>query len=566
MSMFRNLPVSRKFALAFGLICTFCALLGAIAFWGLSKMNDSSNRLAQIALPSAQNLAQMESALQVLRRADMGIMLCDTADCIGYYLKNRQKASAKFEAADSAYRRLETASQESALVEALSTEFTQYMQESDRTIVLLQSGDKAQASRQTVGGNAPIFRKADADLGRAIEINTHASTQQCLNATAVYQSVRSMALGTLVLTLLLSSAIGWLLTRSIAPPLTAATGVLEALAAKDLTASPLSTDRTDEIGRMATALNTAVSTIRSLIGSMQHGVETVSSAAAELSATAGKSSEQAQLQCSETSQIATATQEMASTVAEVSKNAEQANLASREAARTANEGGAAISRTADRMQGISEFTNRTVDKMATLARRSEQIGEVVTTIREISEQTNLLALNAAIEAQRAGEHGRGFAVVAGEVRRLAERTKSATEEITGTIVTIQSETREMLQLMEQGKTGVVEGLAESRSARQTLEAIIDLAHRSEEQIAMIATASTEEAAASGEISRSLARICEISALTSTGAAETTQASLDLSRLAADLDKEIKSFRLNDDVMERSSREQRFAAPVVRSAA
>jgi methyl-accepting chemotaxis protein len=132
------------------------------------------------------------------------------------------------------------------------------------------------------------------------------------------------------------------------------------------------------------------------------------------------------------------------------------------------------------------------------------------------------------------------------VRRLAERTKSATEEIAGTITTIQSETHETLMLMETGKSSVDLGLTESEGARRTLDAIITLANRSGEQIGMIAAASTEQAAASQEISQALAGICEVSSSVSTAAEETTQASHELTKLAGELDREIRSFRLTKD--------------------
>ena len=106
------------------------------------------------------------------------------------------------------------------------------------------------------------------------------------------------------------------------------------------------------------------------------------------------------------------------------------------------------------MEKIAAATKTVSEKMTSLAHRSEEIGKVVNVIQEISEQTNLLALNAAIEAARAGEHGRGFAVVAGEVRRLAERTKSAAEEIAETIRSIQDETRATLQVMADSRTAV----------------------------------------------------------------------------------------------------------------
>ena len=114
------------------------------------------------------------------------------------------------------------------------------------------------------------------------------------------------------------------------------------------------------------------------------------------------------------------------------------------------------------MEKIAAATSSVSEKMTSLAHRSEEIGKVVNVIQEISEQTNLLALNAAIEAARAGEHGRGFAVVAGEVRRLAERTKGATEEIAGTIRSIQEETRDTLEVMEESRTAVETGMERNR--------------------------------------------------------------------------------------------------------
>jgi len=543
MNLFRNLPIARKFLVAFSLICALCAALGAIALAGMYKINASTTKLADVALPSAQNISKLEFAIQMFRRADMGILLCNgSAACNSDYVQRRQRAVAQFQAAESAYMAFDTPAEERAMVLAASAQFSNYHEASDRAVALIAAGKLTEASAQTVGVNAQVFRKLDAAMNTLLDANTQSSRQSCLDAAATYRSVRAISLLVVAMTLLMSAIIGWMLTRSIAPPLLRAIGVLEAVAAKDLTETVV-VDSRDEIGRLGTALNTAVDTLRQLLNSMQRGVETLSSAAAELSANADQSSEEAQRQCGATNQIASASQQMAATVAEVSQNAEQANQSSQEAAHTAAGGGVAMAETVKRMRGISDFTNKTVDRMTSLNQRSEQIGNVVTAIREISEQTNLLALNAAIEAARAGEHGRGFAVVAGEVRRLAERTKSATEEITGTIATIQSETRDTLNLMETGKSDVAAGLSQTEEARLTLDAIIALAHHSEEQIAMIATAATEQAAASGEISKSLANICCVSSQVTLAADETRRASHELTKLASDLDREVISFRI-----------------------
>jgi methyl-accepting chemotaxis protein len=360
---------------------------------------------------------------------------------------------------------------------------------------------------------------------------------------------------------LLSALIGWQLTLHIAPRIAKGIEGLERMAQGDLTLN-YAILGTDEIGRLGVALNKCAEETRRVIQSVASSADTLAAAVTQITAAATQSASNTRNQSAKTSQIAAAAEELTVTIGEISRNSESAANSSRVSAQTAADGGTVMRSAAQTMERIAAASSSVSEKMSSLAVRSEEIGKVISVIQEISEQTNLLALNAAIESARAGEHGRGFAVVAGEVRRLAERTRSATEEIGGTIHSIQEETRQTLDVMRQSETAVQTGITETTDARKNLESIISSSKDVEQQVQLIATAATEQTSAAGEISHSASEISQLAEQSTRGAEQAVEALNNLSSLAASLDTLVRRFRVDDDRQQGSSLAAgRAASPV-----
>jgi methyl-accepting chemotaxis protein len=442
------------------------------------------------------------------------------------------------------YEPLISTSEERELYQRFTTAFSQYIEVSNQGKALLTAGKTGDAlDLVTQESTLALITESETNAKAALDLNVKVGMENARESAAFGASATWISIAATFLIVLLCALTGVGLNREIAPRLGRLMAALERFAAKDLTVSVRVTG-TDEIGRVGDAFNNSVISMRSVIQSVAQGAETLSAATTEISARSVQSAGNANTQCSKTNQIAAAAQEMTATIGEISHNAESAANASRVSAETANQGGSVMQAAAVTMEKIAAATSSVSSKMTSLAHRSEEIGKVVNVIQEISEQTNLLALNAAIEAARAGEHGRGFAVVAGEVRRLAERTKGATEEIAGTIRSIQEETRETLQVMQDSRTAVETGMGETANARQSLEAIIESSREVEHQIHLIATAATEQTSASGEISESAGQISQLSTENAQVAEEAVEALKNLASLANELDGMIRQFHLD----------------------
>jgi methyl-accepting chemotaxis protein len=299
----------------------------------------------------------------------------------------------------------------------------------------------------------------------------------------------------------------------------------------------------DAKGGIYGAMRQMVEQLRLVMNKVNQSSQMMSVSAVELNSNAEQMANSADEIVSQAETVATASEEMASTSLDIANNCHLAAESSSQASRTAQDGANIVQNTMDGMNRIAEKVRRSASAVEQLGVRSDQIGTIVATIEDIADQTNLLALNAAIEAARAGDQGRGFAVVADEVRALADRTTKATKEIGQMIKSIQSETRQAVQVMEEGVREVQQGTAEAAKSGDALEEIQRKINEVTMQINQIATAAEEQTATTREITNNIQQISSVVQMGAHGSQEISRASSDLSTISVELNDLVGKFRI-----------------------
>ncbi|KJY84687.1 chemotaxis protein [Vibrio galatheae] len=349
-------------------------------------------------------------------------------------------------------------------------------------------------------------------------------------------------ISSIVVVVAVAIAISYVLGYSIAKPIKLASEKVQQIAEHNDLTQRLEESGKDEMSDLAVSLNALFAHLQDIIGQFAQTTNNLNSNTRSMAGNMNRARDSVADQNHRTESVATAVNEMSASIAEVAQFASRAAEFVRNANDTGSEGvqvgqslGNEISRLDDEMKTAVEAIQR-------LHHETNSIAEVLDVIQGIAEQTNLLALNAAIEAARAGEQGRGFAVVADEVRSLAGRTQTSTEEIRAKIESLQRETDSVSHSIENANSTVADGVETCDKNTQMLEQIVSMLNELNEMNIQIAAATEEQKAVTDEISGSITSIADASSAVSVQVQDVDDVIQGISNESDRLNTEVSQFK------------------------
>nr|WP_122584056.1 methyl-accepting chemotaxis protein [Pseudomonas viridiflava] len=537
----RYLKIAHRAFLCFGVITLLLIGLGGFSYVQIGHLRAAEQNIEQNSLPSIQVIDDIQIALLHARLESIRMLASTDPDVKkASEAKVRQAMDTLQSRSDFYQKNLISGEQDRSQFDDARNKMSNYLG-GLKQVIAMDVADHEQAVSFANSEQADRASAYQETLTTIRDENAKEAQQSGADATSVYNHSVNVLIAVVVLASILTVILAITMTRSIVGPMSVSLKLAEDIAEGDLTRHLEVTGR-DEASRLMQALNQMSGKLRSTIQDISGASTQLSTAAVEMTSITESADRTLQQQNSEIEQAATAVNEMSAAVEEVARNATSTSQAAQQSSASADLGNSRVAETLTAMQALTGLVEGSSAQVLALAGQAQDISKVLSVIRGIAEQTNLLALNAAIEAARAGEQGRGFAVVADEVRALAHRTQTSTQEIEQMISAIQAGSSATVESMQKSTQEVHSTRKTAEDAGQSLRQIANSVLEINERNLQIATASEQQAHVARDVDRSLVSIRDLAMQSSEGTRQTLIASNELSQLAVNLNDLVLRFR------------------------
>ncbi|MEK6662279.1 MAG: methyl-accepting chemotaxis protein [Pseudomonadota bacterium] len=388
----------------------------------------------------------------------------------------------------------------------------------------------------------PAFAKVSDAIDAVIKHQSEMAQHQFEQTGKQAKVIRVGSIAAILIGAVMALVMGTLIARSINQGVAALVKGSARLADGDLT-THVAIKGKDELCRVGSSFNQMASQFSHLISEVNASSEQVNQTADGLSAAASQVAQGSRLQSEQAAAAASSVEQLNAAFKEIAATSVDIVSAANNARELSNRGNQVVGSAVQGIEKVAKTVSESAVSIAELGQRSIQIGQILSVIKDIAGQTNLLALNAAIEAARAGEQGRGFAVVADEVRKLAERTTSATAEISTMVGAIQNDTQQAVATMRQSSDDVRDGVALANEAGKALKDISRSVEQVVDMIGHIADSTRTQSEASESLTATVEEIARMAEENRLAIEQAVSASREMTNRSKGLQSIISRFRL-----------------------
>jgi methyl-accepting chemotaxis protein len=515
MDVFRSMTLRRKLLAMAIAILSVTTAISAVALVQATRLSDATREVTGNYMPSVQTLLTLSRATTIYRiRLNLELLEFDRPDRRAAAQAAQRNSVTEIAALRAKYERLIFSDDERNLYQAWAKLWGAHEDDLRELRTLIDSGKRQEAMDQVTGPATRSYETATAALDRLVAYNERGADQEVKRTEALGTAIR-MQIGILTaVAIVLGLVLAVWLARAITRPVDVLLDASRKLAAGDFTAAMPPPTR-DEIGALAQAMTSMRDELSKVIAQVRSGATAVATASQQIATGAQDLSARTEQQAASLEETASAMDQLSGTIRGAAEIASDADGKAGGASAIAKQGGAAVARVVETMNGIAQSSRRVAD--------------IISVIDGIAFQTNILALNAAVEAARAGDQGRGFAVVASEVRTLAQRSGEAA--------------REIKSLIEASAGQVEVGTRAAAEAGTTVERIVASIAEVRAMVSGIATSVQQQAQGIGQINEAVAQIDSGTQQNAALVEQTSAASVSLREQASGLERTVAGFRV-----------------------